>query len=79
MPIILQVLIQTPKGWHYENWSGETEKDIIRLEGEDRVDRVVLLYTNPEFEDNVKFNVTIDTTVEENVFELKTNAYEIRM
>ncbi len=69
----MMALIQTAKGWHYEDWTGLEDKEIIRLEGEDRVDRVVVLYYNPDFADLVKMNITVDTTVEENVYLSMTN------
>ena len=64
-PVIV-ALLKTPSGWQRENWTGETEKEFIRVDGPNRVDRVALLMTNPDFNQPVEFQLTVDTTLKEN-------------
>lgn len=59
-------LFQTPKGWTKENLTKKAEKEIIRIDGENRLDKFVFLITNPDFKKDIQLEITVDTTLKEN-------------
>lgn len=74
----IMALLQTPSGWTKEDWTGLTDKRIDRLEGDNRVDKIVLIVANPDFADTVKVKLNADTTVLENAVLVLHNSTEVK-